>query len=175
MKRKESSQTHVEFAREKANDFERWLKSKEADKDFDKLRELMLMEEFKSCLPSDIRKHLADRGVDKLEKAAVMADDFELVHKHSFGSNTKSDPNRNKSTKPWLKKGEKTANAKQVQPNGSNTESSTATKGKENPAGSSEQPNWRRNRPVCSFCGKIGHKFENCFKRRCLIHQHTRM
>ena len=35
IKRKESGQTYVEFAREKANAFDRWLKSKEVDKRFD--------------------------------------------------------------------------------------------------------------------------------------------
>ena len=121
------------------------------------------MEEFKSCLPSDIRTHLADRGVNKLEKAAIMADDFELVHKQSFGSDNRHGTSRSKLTKPWLKKGEQTG--KTTQSNDSKLELDP-TKGKENPVGSSERSNWRKNRPICSFCGKIGHTFEKCFKRR---------
>ena len=119
----------------------------------------MLMEEFKSCLPCDIKTHLSDRGVDKLEKAAIMADDYELVRKYSFGS----DPSHSKS-KPWLKKGEKTG--KQVQSNEPKPETSSGAKEKEKPAGSSGKPSWHKNRPVCSSCGKIGHTFENCFKGR---------
>ena len=143
-------QTYVEFARE-------------VDKRFDKMRELLLIEEFKSCLPSGIRTHLADRGVNKLEKAAIMADDFELVHKQSFCSDNRHNTSRSKLTKSWLKKGEQT---------GKTTQSIDfkleldPTKGKENPVGSSERSNWRKNRLICSFCGKIGHTFEKCCKRR---------
>ena len=54
------------------------------------------MEEFKSYLPSDIRTHLSDRVVEKLDKAAIMADDFELVRKHLFSSDSKSNPKPNK-------------------------------------------------------------------------------
>ena len=106
------------------------------------------MEEFKSCLPSYIRTHLADRDVNKLENATIMADDFEHVHKQSFGSDNRHDTSRSKLTKPWSKKGEQTG--KTTQSSDSKLESDP-TKGKENPAGSSEKSNWRKNRPICRF------------------------
>lgn len=162
-RRNNDGQTYVEFAREKANAFDRWLKSKEIDKRFDNMRELILMEEFKSCLPNDIKTHLADRDVNKLEKAARMADDYELTHKQSFGSDNRHDTSRSKSTKG--SKNSERSGDKSVQSSDSKTESDP-TKGKENPTGVSEKPHWRKNRPVCSFCGKIGHTFERCFKRR---------
>ncbi|KAL5008571.1 hypothetical protein ScPMuIL_014152, partial [Solemya velum] len=45
--RKRDEQTHVEFAREKEQLFNRWCDSKEIDEDFGKLRQLLLIEEFK--------------------------------------------------------------------------------------------------------------------------------
>lgn len=66
-------QTHVEFARQKVQMFERWLHSKNIGQNFDNLRELILLEQFKSCIHSDIKTHIDDQHVDSLNDAAVMA------------------------------------------------------------------------------------------------------
>ena len=42
-----SNQTHVEFARNKEQLFDRWCCSKKIDQNYDKLRQRMLVEEFK--------------------------------------------------------------------------------------------------------------------------------
>ena len=78
---KYDSKTHVEFAREKENLFNRWCHSKEVGKDFEKLKQMVLFEEF-----LDIRSHLDEQKVEELEKAAVMADDYALTHKMSSKS-----------------------------------------------------------------------------------------
>ena len=44
---KYDSKTHVEFAREKENLFNRWCHSKEVDQDSEKLKQIVLLEEFK--------------------------------------------------------------------------------------------------------------------------------
>ena len=49
--------------------------------DFGKLRELILLEEFKSCLPPQVKTYLK---VDNLYQAAVMVDDYCLTHKSTF-------------------------------------------------------------------------------------------
>jgi len=82
--RKEESQKFVEFARNKENLFDRWCSSKDVNKEFSKLRQLMLLEEFKNCLPSDIKTHLDERKAEDLHQAAVWADDYALTHKGSF-------------------------------------------------------------------------------------------
>ncbi|XP_032434188.1 uncharacterized protein LOC116729628 [Xiphophorus hellerii] len=48
--RKSSAQTFVEFAREKGMLFDRWCQATKTS-DFTSLRELMLLEEYKTCLP----------------------------------------------------------------------------------------------------------------------------
>ena len=80
---KYDSKTHVEFAREKENLFNRWCHSKEIGQDFKKLKQRVLLEEFKDKVRPDIRSHLDEQKVEELEKAAIMADDYALTHKMS--------------------------------------------------------------------------------------------
>ena len=83
---KYDSKTHVEFAREKKNLFNRWCHSKEIGQDFKKLKQMVLLEEFKDKVRPDIRSHLDEQKVEELEKAAIMADDYALTHKMSSKS-----------------------------------------------------------------------------------------
>ena len=53
--RKVHDQTHVEFARTKEQLFDRWCSSKKIGSDYPKLRQLMLVEEFKRCINSDVK------------------------------------------------------------------------------------------------------------------------
>ena len=53
--------------------------------DFGKLRNLILMEEFLNCIGNDIRTHIADRGVEETHPAAVLADNYVLIHQTRSG------------------------------------------------------------------------------------------
>ena len=53
-------------------------------KDFGKLRQLILVEEFKSCLPSNIKTYVDEQKADSLQKATVLADDYLLTHQGTF-------------------------------------------------------------------------------------------
>ena len=59
--KKDSNQTHVEFARNKEQLFDRWCCSKKIDQNYDKLRQLMLVEEFKRCIQSDVKTFLDEK------------------------------------------------------------------------------------------------------------------
>ena len=82
--KKDSNQTHVEFARNKEQLFDRWCCSKKIDENYDKLRQLVLVEEFKRCIQSDVKTFLDEKQVETLEEAARLADDYYLTHKVSF-------------------------------------------------------------------------------------------
>ena len=56
--RKEEKQTFTEFAREKEVQFDHWCASKEVNADFNNLRQLILIEEFKPCLHPHIKTYL---------------------------------------------------------------------------------------------------------------------
>ncbi|VDI13139.1 Hypothetical predicted protein [Mytilus galloprovincialis] len=68
--KKFDSQTYVEFAREKEDLFDKWLTSKKTDNNFDNLRQLMLLEEFKQCVHLDLKTHLDDKTVGTIHDAA---------------------------------------------------------------------------------------------------------
>ncbi|VDI74078.1 Hypothetical predicted protein [Mytilus galloprovincialis] len=99
--KKFDSQTYVEFAREKEDLFDKWLTSKKTDNNFDNLRQLMLLEEFKQCVHSELKTHLDDKTVESIHDAAVISDNYTLSHKRSFKGqnvNTSSGNYKNQST-----------------------------------------------------------------------------
>ena len=83
--KKAETQTYVDFAREKEQLFSEWCRSKDVE-DYRSLRELVLIEEFKSCIPKEIKTHIDEMQTDVLDKAAVIADEYALNHKAIFKS-----------------------------------------------------------------------------------------
>lgn len=51
---------------------------------FDKLKQTILIEEFKNCIHPNIRTYLDEQKIENLEQAAITADDNALTHKVSF-------------------------------------------------------------------------------------------
>lgn len=48
------------------------IRSKKLDKTFSNRRQVILLEEFKDCVPQDLKTHLEDKNVKTLEEAAVI-------------------------------------------------------------------------------------------------------
>ena len=146
---KYDSKTHVEFAREKENLFNRWCHSKEIGQDFKKLKQMVLLEEFKDKVRPDIRSRLDEQKVEELEKAAIMADDYALTHKMS-----------SKSGNPQQKRYHGSGNRENISRNmddrkrqGKSTEN-VGLVSKVEPL-----------KPIsCGHCGKPGHIITNCWK-----------
>ena len=63
---KTGSKTFIEFAHEKSQLFDRWCMSENANGNYDSLRELILIEEFKNCLSTVIRTFLKEKNPNKL-------------------------------------------------------------------------------------------------------------
>ncbi len=85
---KAANQTFVEFAHEKGALFDKWCQSNKVN-DFEQLRELVLLEDFKNTLPDKIVVHLNEQKVNMLAQAAVLADEFVLTHKTVFVSSVR--------------------------------------------------------------------------------------
>ena len=119
--RKENDQAHVEFARTKEQLFDRCCSSKKKGSDHPKLRQLMLVEEFKRCINSDVES-LDEKEVETLEKAARLADNNTLTHKVSFVS--KANPRKTfyspsgHKPRPSLQSGNSNQNAPKPKPPG---------------------------------------------------------
>ena len=45
---------------------------------------MILVEEFKDCLPTKIKTYLDEQKVDSLHQTATRADDYALTHRRSF-------------------------------------------------------------------------------------------
>ena len=74
------NQTFVEFARVKEQLFDRWCHSKKVNKDFEKLRQLILIEEFKRRIPFHMKTFIDEKQVENLQQAADLADEYFLTH-----------------------------------------------------------------------------------------------
>ena len=145
---KYDSKTHVEFAREKENLFNRWCHSKEIGQDFKKLKQMVLLEEFKDKVRPDIRSHLDEQKVEELEKAAIMADDYALTHKMS-----------SKSGNPQQKRYHGSGNRENVSRNMDDRK--RQGKSTENVGLVSKVAPLK---PIsCGHCGKPGHIITNCW------------
>ena len=146
--RKENDQTRVEFARTKEQLFDRWCSSKKIGYDYPKLRQLMLVEEFKRCINSDVKSFLDEKEVETLEKAARLADDYTLTHKVSFVSKANPRkpfyPSSGHKRSPSLQSRNSNQNAPEPKPPGEN-------KG-HNPL----------SQPICNYCKQSGHIVSDC-------------
>ena len=82
--KKQDRQSYIEFSREKEIMFDKWCNSCSVGNDHAKLRQVMLLEDFKSCVPDNVNTHLEEQQVKELHWAAVLADDYVLTHKTNF-------------------------------------------------------------------------------------------
>ena len=76
-----SRNKHTEFARTKEALFDRRCTS---ENEYDKLRQMILLEEFKSCLPDNIKTYIEEQKADSLKIPPTLADDYSLTHRSSF-------------------------------------------------------------------------------------------
>ena len=146
--KKDSNQTHVEFARNKEPLFDRWCCSKKIDQNYDKLRQLVLDEEFKRCIQSDVKTFLDEKQVETLEEAARLADDYYLTHKVSFIAKPK--PTSSHPQNRFM-----SGNSSGM-PSQSNTPKPNST--------SETKSQYPLSRPTCNYCKKPGHLVSECLK-----------
>lgn len=132
--KKTSSQTYIEFAREKTQLFDKWLAAQKVNT-FEALRELMLLEDFKSGMPDKLVLHLNELKIISVSQSAIMADEFVLLNRTIFV------PKNKPATQPeW--KGESERAATPILRPASQARVSEA--------------------PECFYCHKRGHIVANC-------------
>ena len=159
-------QTYVEFARSKEQLFDRWCHSQKVDKDHDKLRQLILIEEFKRCIHSDVRTFVDEQKAETLEDAARLADGFSLCHKVTFVEKPK---------RPYPPPGQDPPPLLPHRPGNHRNRQSEESRQKQNPGNSSANRSnfsWSRQDKVtsgkpfkpltCFYCRKDGHVLSNC-------------
>lgn len=145
--------TYVEFAKEKETLFDRWRISKEIDQDFGKLRQLVLIEEFKRCIAPEVRTHLDERKAEELHQAATYADDYALTHKNTLRSSKSAQRDA------FKEQTDSQSVSKNVEPQVS---SKKGTPGVTNPEGNEKKVSTSP-KPVCGYCKKTGHVIMDCW------------
>ena len=157
--RKDHDQTHVEFARTKEQLFDRWCSSKKVGSDHAKLRQLMLVEEFKRCINSDVKAFLNEREVENLETAARLADDYALTHKASFVNKPYPRKPYNPQSKQITPQSKPYSPQSGPKANPSNPTDNSSPKPKFSSENKGQNP---LSQPICNYCKKTGHIISEC-------------
>ena len=81
--RKREHQTYVEFVRDMVLQFNRWCSASEVGT-FEQLCDLVALEQVKNCVPKNVATYLNEQKVKTPQEAAVLADEYILIHKGTF-------------------------------------------------------------------------------------------
>ncbi len=141
---KASNQTYVEFAHAKQRLFDQWCHSMKVDKNYENLRQIILIEDFKKNVSTNLKMFLDERSPKNLNEVASLADEYALIHRTHFsmlGSEAKGDRVSNS---------EQSSSVKQSVVSKSNVYK---------PLTSSSFSS-----VMCSYCKKKGHVMSECFR-----------
>ena len=155
--KKEGDKTHVEFGREKERLLDRWCASEEIRKDFERLRQMILLEEFKNCVHPAIKNYIAEQKASTLSKAAEMADEYFLSHKHLL---QKGSPQQ---------AFQKTFHSNKNRFEGSSSSNKTTDSKPTDTKSTFHKSSWNSSqdhRPTCFYCRKKGHVISECITRQ---------
>ena len=156
-RKKQDHETYVEFANEKKIKFDRWCRSRDVGHDFDKLKQLVLLEDFKWCVPQTVRVHLEEQRVTDLDEASVLSDDYVLTHKQNFQrSNDTNVQKKNAPNSPHRK----WHNGHKAKPP---TDPSHKEAGTAKEHGTIKAAFDSSKTIVCAHCKRKGHTKSNCF------------
>ncbi|XP_062891885.1 uncharacterized protein LOC134339372 [Mobula hypostoma] len=143
--KKQWDRTCLEFAREMQIYCERWCASKGVERDYDRLLQLILIEQFKGCVPEGMRPYLDEKEAATLAATAKLADEYALTHKMKFAPS--------KGYQKGIQDGGESP------PEKSESKPGTSEKDKVD----REQSGRKSPGVVCYNCGKAGHFASRCF------------
>ena len=138
--------------------FADWLQSKNVST-FDGLQELVLVEEFKSCVSRDMKLHLEELKLGSLHENAIAADEYALSHrmyKNTYGK--WRSPGKQGNSKKENNSGNKGVSSRNYLPK--------KGKGSVSPKGSPKciiASSERYKQLTCYFCKKKGHVRAQCY------------
>ena len=144
---KRHDQSFADFAYMQERCFNQWIYSLGVGTDFTKLREAILLEQFKDNLSTEIRIYIDERNAQSVSEAAKLADQFALIHKSATkgsGRSFKSRPTYSSSHNDEHKKFSENKVDKEVKDDNAIEQSKSDS--------------------FCKYCKKHNHTIDNCFK-----------
>ena len=135
------NQTFVEFARVKEQLFDRWCHSKKVNMDFEKLWQLILIEEFKRRIPFHMKTFIDEKQLENLHQAADLADEYFLTH-GNFNQQRNQSSDKQYTANPSSGPDSFQQPVNSTQSMKSNSETSA---------------------PFCNYCKRRGHLRSECF------------
>ena len=155
--KKENDKTHVEFGREKERLLDRWCDSEEIKKNYERLRQMFLLEELKNCVHPAIKNYITEQKASTLSKAAEMADEYFLSHKHLL---QKGSPQQTF---------QRTFHSNKNRFEGSSSSNKTTDSKPTDTKSTFQKSQWNSSqdhRPTCFYCRKKGHVISECITRQ---------
>ena len=141
----------MEFVHQKEVLFNRWCTSQQIGDSFERFNQLILLEEFKRCVPATIKTYLEEQKVSELEKAATLTDDYTLTHQRRISASD------TKNTNPTRLKG--TSNGAHPPTTDKNANQPRYQEQSLHKGGMSLHPG-----PICAYYGKQrGHLLSECW------------
>lgn len=122
--------------------FDRWCLEREVENDYKRLKQLILMEKFKSGLSEQLKCYVVEKRVESAHELAILADEYTPTNKKH-----------------------------RIRPNYANVSGGQNTNPGRNdniPGGNIKQKNNRQlngeelQQVTCSYCGKVGHISTDC-------------
>ena len=87
---KASCQTYAEFAHAKQRLFDQWCHALKVGEDFCKLRQVILLEDFKNSINANLKVYIDERKPASLNEAATLVDEYSLIHQSRLNSKSNS-------------------------------------------------------------------------------------
>ena len=142
----------MEFAHEKDD---RWCTSQEVAGDYTRLRELLLIEEFKNCLPDEVKTYLDENKVETFHQAATLTDNYTLTHQKVF---INSDPPLHSGQRP-----PGAVRYANLPVSGNKYNLRSNDRGQNDPPEQRRRSHSSQSAPVCHYCKHRGHVMSECW------------
>ena len=170
---KDDKETYVELANWTEMYYDRFRGSNKADPNYEKIKQIVLIQRFKLFVDDDLKTYLDQQDVETLHEIAMLADDYDFVHKLTF------EPEQGCSSKPdsgsggFGDSGSGSSGSCSVQtPTGVSHGSNAGNKPSDDPYSSGfsggrhgVKSARRSSRFKCFYCKKPRHFMSNCWRK----------
>ncbi|KAK9509341.1 hypothetical protein O3M35_006680 [Rhynocoris fuscipes] len=157
-RKKNSNESYPQFVADKRQIFRRWYQSSKVNS-FEKLEDLILLEDFYEGLPTEVRLYLSQRGeIENIEQAARLVEDYYLLRNGVKNYKNPTSYFNSQNSNNITCSPSKIKNENDKVPfsnnfyNNSNISETNSNSNKKNSV-----------KVTCSYCKRVGHKIADCY------------